>query len=216
METIAGTHHLSMLSLLTVHVETSGCSEPTQETATSCLIYYTVNPSHHSLRFLPTNLLRKAPVKTIDIAIFSLSGCWSPPQFSSVAALPVCNTCLSVFVCTSVQAGPSNQIHQKRSLSIFGTIPHPWSVRASATKVMGPDAERFSCYPRVCLAWWWDRLHCGNYHITFQTGRYRESDRAVLMGNAYIWGERSMDKWPKTKCRMLHNNLLQIHTSWSW
>lgn len=86
-------HHLSKLSLLTLHVASSGRSEPTQETAASCLIYYTVNPSHHSLRFLPTDLLRKAPVKTINIVIFRLSGCWSPllsPLFPFVNHVCMC------------------------------------------------------------------------------------------------------------------------------
>lgn len=119
--------------------------------------------------------------------------------------------CVHICACRPIKSYTSEEViinSQDNSSSL--------TIRASATKVTGPDAERFSCYPRVCLAWWWDRLHCGNYHIAFQTGRYRESDRVVLMGNAYIWEERSMDKWPITKCRMLHNNLLQIHTSWSW
>lgn len=114
METIADTHHLSKLSLLTVHVESSGCSEPTQET-TSSLIHYPVNASSIS----PNRSIEKGSCEDhqyCDFQAFRLS-VTSPVLFcrrsSCLEHMLVC-VCVHICACRPIKSNTSEVIINSR------------------------------------------------------------------------------------------------------
>lgn len=94
---------------------------------------------------------------------------------SPVAALPVCKPCLYVFVCTSVQTGPSNQIHQRRSLSILGTIPGPFEPRPPRSRDRTPRGSP------VTLEYVWPDGEIG-FIVVIIISPFKPADTGSLIG----------------------------------